>query len=79
MYFYDIDSWNKDEPYEAFSPNMEIVKNLDFLDNYSGNIWIIDGDDDRLYNILNKYELIKNKDFRTKYHQMSINIHLIRK
>ena len=26
-----------------------------------------------------KSELIKNKDFRTKYHQMSINIHLIRK
>lgn len=80
QYFYDIENWNVDKPYEAFKPNMTIIKDLSILDNYNGNIWVIDSDDNKLYNIVaDEYELVDEKSFKTKYHNLNYNIHLLRK
>ena len=59
------------EAYKAYSPQMETVENLDFLNEYKGRIWIIDTKHDGFYNsyFRNKeeYKLIEKEKFNTKY------------
>lgn len=78
QYFYNIDNWNIKEAYEAYSPKMKIIDNLDILDGYKGRIWIIDGEDSRLYNLLSGYELVEEKTFNTRYHNLNYKIYLLR-
>lgn len=78
QYFYNIDSWPIEEPYQAYNKTMIITDNIDFLNNQNGRIWIIDSIENRLYNILSSnYKTIDSKTFDTKYHNMSYNIHLL--
>lgn len=75
IYFFDIDNWQVDEAYKAFS-NMTIVKDLNFLDDLSCDIWVLDT---RLYELLENYKLIKKENFKTKYHQLDFDIYVVRK
>lgn len=78
QYFYNIDDWPVKDAYRAYNKTMKIVDNLDFLNDYSGRIWVIDSVANRLYNILaSNYKMIDFKTFETKYHNMSYNIHLL--
>ena len=71
QYFYNENHWNVVEAYKAYSPQMETVENLDFLNEYKGRIWIIDTKYDGFYNsyFRNKeeYKLIEKEKFNTKY------------
>lgn len=71
QYFYNGDHWNVEEAYKAYSPQMETIEDLDFLNDYKGRIWIIDSSDNGFYNSYFKnkeeYHLIENKTFNTKY------------
>ena len=37
---------------------MEVVETLDKVEDYSGRIWIIDGNNNEMYDIISKYENI---------------------
>lgn len=78
QYFYDIDNWNVEDAYRAFS-NLEIIKDLSIFDTYKGNIWIIDSEENRLYNLLKDYEWVDARYFQTKYHSLNYSIHVVRK
>lgn len=81
-YFYDAENWNVEKAYEAYSPDMKIIHNLDDMQNISGRIWIIDSSNYDLYNqISEKYNinLIKKKTFNTKYKGYNYNFALINK
>lgn len=78
QYFYNIDNWNVEEAYRAFDYRMQIVDNLDIL-NSANRVWVIDSMDQRLYNILsNDYELLEEKTFNIKYHNLNYKIYLLR-
>lgn len=71
QYFYNYDNWNVEEAYKAYAPQMETVRNFDFLNDYKGRIWIIDSSDQGCYNnyFKNNEEIkfISSKEFNTKY------------
>ncbi len=71
QYFYNYYHWEVKEAYKAYEPQMETVENLDFLNEYSGRIWIIDTSDQGFYNSFiknnDKFNLISSKRFNTKY------------
>src|SRR5574344_424259 len=71
QYFYNGDHWNVAEAYKAYSPQMETIENLDFLNNYKGRVWIVDSSNKNFYNTAFKddenYKIIEEKYFNTKY------------
>ena len=58
QYFYNFQNWSVDEAYKAYAPQMEVVETLDKVEDYSGRIWIIDGNNNEMYDIISKYENI---------------------
>ena len=82
QYFLNLENWDVEEAYKAYSPQMETVRNWDFLNNFSGRIWIMDTSDHKLYNILKEQNInviYDNKVIDTKYHYYNFNIMLIEK
>ena len=83
-YFYNKDNWGVHEAYKAFSPNMKIEENLtSILDNYEGNIWIIEGKGtkDLKEEIASKYDIktIEEKQFHQSYKNYDYTIEYIEK
>lgn len=83
-YFYNEENWRVEEPYKAFSPNMEIKDSLEeILDKYTGRIWLIEGENvHKLQDTIEeKYNIkkIDNKQFKSAYKNYSYNIELIEK
>ena len=61
---------------------METTRNFDFLNNYKGRIWILDNNEQTLFNKLKEqgYDLTilnENKKIETKYHNYIYNIMLV--
>ena len=82
QYFINLENWDVEEAYKAFSPTMTTTRNLDFLDDYNGRIWIIDSDEQKLYNSLkekNVKTILDNIKVETEYHNSNYNIMLIEK
>lgn len=81
-YFYDKYHWNCEEAYKAFSKDFNYIYDLDFLENYTGRVWIINDID---YSILDEVkdrydvELIKQEMFLTQYKTYKFSISLIEK
>ena len=63
QYFYNIEHWSVEEAYKAFAPQMQTIEDLSVIKNYKGRIWIIDGDNNRMYDIISQYDVntIKEK------------------
>ena len=81
-YFFDEEHWNVEAAYKAFGDNQNTVYSLDFLDDYSGNIWVIEASNYSLYEQINeKYNisLIKQDHFSTPYKSYQYSISLIEK
>lgn len=81
-YFYDQNGWNCEEAYRAFSKNFETVYDLDFLEDYTGRVWIINTTHySVLEQIQDKYnvDLIKQDMFSVEYKQYQYSISLIEK
>ncbi len=81
-YFYDIEKWNVKEAYKAFGPQMETVEDLEFLKDYKGRIWLVEGENTKLYNIVKEeYEVnfISSKRIQTEYNNYVYTITLIEK
>ncbi len=81
-YFYNMDEWDVEEAYKAFEPQMIMVDNLDFLNNYNGRIWLVEDEDFRLYDIVKeKYDVkfISSKKIETGYNNDTYTITLIKK
>lgn len=78
-YFYDEENWNCDKAYKAFSTDFRTVYDLDFLNDFSGRIWVTN--DSVLQQIQDKYEvdLIKQEHFDTQYRDYDFSISLIEK
>ena len=82
QYFLNLENWDVEEAYKAYAPQMETVRNWDFLNDFSGRIWIMDTSDQKLYNILKEQNInviYDNKVIDTKYHYYNFNIMLIEK
>lgn len=81
-YFYDIEKWNVAEAYKAFGPQMTTVDSLDFLKNYKGRIWLVEGENTKLYDIVKEeYEVnfISSKRIETEYNNYVYTMTLIEK
>lgn len=81
-YFYDFENWNVEKAYEAYSPDMKIIHNLDDIQDVKGRIWVIDSSNYDLYNkISEKYNinLIEQKTINTKYKGYNYNFVLLEK
>lgn len=81
-YFYDQDHWNCEAAYKAFQKDFKTVYDLDFLENYTGRVWIINTTNySVLEQVQNKYDvnLIKQEMFSIKYRQYQYSISLIEK
>lgn len=81
-YFYDSENWNVEKAYEAYAPDMKIIHNLDELTNFKGRIWIIDSNDNSLYNEISEkfsIEEIERKTINTKYKGYNFNFILVNK
>lgn len=78
-YFYDEENWNCEKAYRAFSSDFRTVYDLDFLEDFSGRIWVTN--DSVLQQIQDKYDvdLIKHESFETKYRDYDYSISLVEK
>ncbi len=83
QYFYNAEHWTVEQAYKAFAPQMETVENLDKIEDFTGRIWIIDGDNNKVYDIISKYpntEIItKQERITTSYKNTNWVISLIEK
>ncbi len=82
QYFLNLENWGVEEAYKAFLPAMETTRNFEFLNNYKGRIWILDNNEQTLFNKLKEqgYDLTilnENKKIETKYHNYIYNIMLV--
>ena len=61
---------------------MQIVRDYDFLNEFSGKIWVIDTDSKDVWKKLEQYDITILKEikrFNAKYHNYTYNIMLIEK
>lgn len=83
QYFYNAEHWTVEQAYKAFDPQMETIENLDIIENFKGRIWIIDSDNNKVYDIISKYpnvEIIKKQEkVNTSYKNTNWVISLIEK
>lgn len=82
QYFLNFEQWDVKEAYKAYGPGMETVISYDFLENYTGRIWLIDSEYMGLYENFPKehIKVLKGaKRFDTKYHNYIYNIMLLEK
>lgn len=84
QYFYNQYNWTVETAYEAYSPQMTTVRDLDsVLEDYSGRIWIIDIASNELTNkVLGMDEvtvLKESKQFNTNYKNISMVVTLVEK
>ena len=83
-YFYNKEHWGVEEAYKAYGPNMETVYDLDFLQNYTGRIWIINGGNQHiLEEAQEKYQqqikILDQKEYNIKYQSYYYGIALVEK
>ena len=82
QYYYNADNWDIDVAYQAWAPQMKIYNNTDFLKEITGRIWIIDSENDDMYNELFKndeYRLISSERFDVKYQDYVFKLILVEK
>lgn len=81
QYFYNPENWKIEEAYKAYGPQMDTYITSDFIKKLSNRIWIIDTDDESIYNEFfnnENYKIIINKCITTNYYEeYSYNIKLI--
>lgn len=80
QYFYNGADWGVEEAYKAWAPQMETWITTDFLKHCSGRIWIIDSQDNGLYNELfnnEDFKFVSTKKFEQKYQNYIYNITLV--
>ena len=82
QYFLNFAYWDVEEAYKAYGPGMETVTTWDFLEGYTGRIWLIDSENMGLYDEFPKDNITIIKDAKrieAKYHDYIYNIMLINK
>lgn len=83
QYFYNAEHWTVEEAYKAFAPQMETIEDLGKIEDFKGRIWIIDGDNNKMYDIISKYSnavIIKEQEkINTSYRNTNWIISLIEK
>lgn len=83
QYFYNKDNWSVEDAYKAFEPQMQTVRNLEEIENYSGRIWILDTNDKFTANCISKIEnvekIIEEVSFYIPFAEQNINVSLFEK
>ena len=82
QYYYNEQDWGVQEAYKAFGPQMDTYITLDFINELSGRIWIIDGISDECYQKYfnnEQYKFISQQSFSAKYHEYNYIITLVEK
>lgn len=83
QYFINLQHWNVEEAYKAYSPAMETIDRYeDVLKDYHGRIWLIDSEKMGLYNEIPKDGITileESKRFDTAYHNYIYSIMLLEK
>lgn len=78
QYYLNLEHWDIEKAYSAFGPQMNIVEDYDFLNNYTGRIWIVESGDSEIYKNIENYDVIlESKSFGTDYHNYYFNIMLV--
>lgn len=83
QYFYNAEHWTVEEAYKAFAPQMKTIEDLQEIENYTGRIWIIDGDNNKIYDIISNYNniniIMQQEKFTTAYKNNNWVISLVEK
>lgn len=85
QYYYNPEYWASGvkEAYKAYGPQMDTYINDDFVAQLGNRVWLLDNDDDSLYNELFKdqnYRIVKKVNFKTDYYEeYSYNVKLLEK
>lgn len=83
QYFVNLENWNVEEAYKAYGPQMETVRDFNFLENYKGRIWLVhENNAEEFYEKMPKdnIKIIEEKiDFETKYHNNKYSIMCVEK
>lgn len=82
QYFLNFDHWDVEEAYKAYGPGMKTVTTWDFLNDYTGRIWLIDSEYMGLYEVFPKENIqiiLDAKRIDTTYHEYIYNVMLIEK
>ena len=78
--YYNPEDWGVGPAYEAFGKQLDVNTSIDFLNNCTGRIWIIDSEDANFYNRIfnnDNFRLISQKLIKTKYQDYPYNIILV--
>ena len=76
-YFYDEEYWNCGEAYKALSHDFYTVHDLDFLDDFSGRVWLTN--DKLLQQLKDRFDIkvIEHEVFETSYKGDTYSLYLI--
>ena len=80
QFYYNPSNWGVDAAYRAFGDQLKIYTNTDFLNECKGRVWVIDGEDEGLYNRLfnnENYRIVSKKLIRTEYEKYVYNMILV--
>ncbi|MCL2355090.1 MAG: hypothetical protein FWC68_04390 [Oscillospiraceae bacterium] len=76
-YFYNPGNWGVEEAYRAFGTHFSVRTTLDFLEEYTGRIWIIN--EANILDYLENVNIISKAEFNMAYNNLNYRIMLIEK
>jgi hypothetical protein len=80
QYYLNLEKWDIEKAYAAFAPQMKIVEDYEFLNNYTGRIWIVESGEPSLYKeIENSNIVLDAESFSTEYHNYYYSVMLVEK
>jgi len=81
QYFYNGGHWGIHTAYKAFLPSMEVIDYLESLDDYKGRVWVIDGEQAGMVNVLkdryNTVTIIEPTSIHMDYNNTTCTVSLI--
>jgi hypothetical protein len=80
QYYLNLEKWDIEKAYSAFAPQMKVVEDYEFLNDYTGRIWIVESGEPSLYKeIENSNIVLEAKSFSTEYHNYYYSVMLVEK
>ena len=80
QFYYNPSNWGVEAAYRAFGDQLKIYTNDSFLNECKGRVWIIDGENEGLYNSLfnnENYHIVSKKLIKTEYEKYVYNMILV--
>lgn len=78
--YYNPSNWHIEKAYAAFGEQLQVYTNLDYLEQCTGRVWVIDNENKDLYNkVFNTedFKVVSEKLIKTKYENYVYNFVLV--